>query len=433
MVLSVLKPVLRYLARLTIRRYRPAIVGVTGSVGKTSAKLAIAAVLGSERFARAAKGNFNGAIGLPLAILGDWSGADLRLISIDTPPGKYPLRKAWFFLKVICTSLWRLAVRRPYPEILVLEYGIDRPGDMKELLNIARPNVGVITAIGETPAHVEFFKGPEEVAREKSKLVESIPSTGYVVLNADDERVIGTRPRIRGQLLTFGFSKDALIQIANFENRSDGARPLGAGFKLQYGGSSVPVRLEGAFGRSNAYASGIAAAVGLIFGMNLVKISSALTAYYRPAPHRMELVPGVKGIWVIDDSYNAGALSMRSALEALQELPGKRKVAILGDMLEIGGYAAAEHEKVGRLAAKAADVLVTVGERGKLIADGARKGGLPRKSVLEFESVEDARSPVQTLVQHGDLVLVKASHGIHLEKIVAEIRAFGEAEQESRI
>jgi UDP-N-acetylmuramoyl-tripeptide--D-alanyl-D-alanine ligase len=419
--------ILRSLAALTLHRYRPAVVAVTGSVGKTSTKLAIAAVLGSERYVRPSKGNFNSDIGVALTILGDWSKEELRLISLDTPAGKYFFRKLFFFLKIIGVALWRLVRRVEYPEVLILEYGIDRPGDMSKLLQIARPNVGVMTAIGDTPGHVEFFTGPDDVAREKGKLVEAVPATGFVVLNADDARIMHLKSKVRAQLVTFGAAKDATVMISGISNRAEGMKPIGIAFKLENAEGFVPVRLDNAFGRSNAYASAAAASVGLVFGMNLVSISAALETYYRPAPHRMELVSGVKGIWIIDDSYNAGPLSMRSALDTLDDLPAKRKVAILGDMREIGKFTKEEHAKLGKAAAKVADVLVTVGPEAHAIAENAREAGFSKKNVMEFDTVEDALTPIQTLVQHGDLVLVKASHSIGLSKIVQELRSFESA------
>jgi UDP-N-acetylmuramoyl-tripeptide--D-alanyl-D-alanine ligase len=425
-MLRAIKFILRRLAQLTILRYRPAIVGVTGSVGKTSTKLAIAAVLSAERSVRASKGNFNSEIGISLSVLGDWKKEDLRLLSRDLPPGRYPFRKAGFFIKVILVSIWNLVGRTRYPEVLVLEYGIDRPGDMRELLSIARPNIAILTAIGTTPAHVEFFPTAHDVAKEKGRLIEAVPSTGYVILNTDDDTIMKLRPRTRAQLMTFGFAKDATVQTTQFENRAEGERPLGATFKLENNGSFVPVRLDGSFGKSNAYSASAAACVGLIFGMNLVSIAAALESYYRPAPHRMELVPGVKGIWIIDDSYNAGPLSMRSALETLDDLPAKRKIAVLGDMLEIGQFAMEEHEKLGRFLSKIADVLITVGPHAKFIAEGARKAGFAKKNIFEYDSAEDAKSPIQTFVQHGDLVLVKSSHAIHLDRIVAGLRSLEE-------
>jgi UDP-N-acetylmuramoyl-tripeptide--D-alanyl-D-alanine ligase len=422
---ALIQNILKRLAQLLVLRYRPAIVGVTGSVGKTSTKLAIAAVLSAERDVRASKGNFNSDIGVALAIIGDWRKEDLRLLSRDMPSGAEKLRKTFFILKVIGVGLLKLLPwKQEYPEVLVIEYGIDRPGDMNKLLEIARPNISVLTAIGDTPAHVEFFKGPDDVAREKARLIEALPSTGYAILNGDDSRVMDMRARTRAQLMTFGFVKTASVQVTSFENRSDNGVPVGAVFKLEQAGSFVPVRLAGAFGASNAYSSAAAACVGLIFGMNLVSISEALESYYRPAPHRMELLPGVKNSWIIDDSYNAGPLSMRSALETLKELPAGRKIAILGDMLEIGEYALDEHEKIGRLVAKIADILVVVGPHGKFIAEGTEKAGFDRKNILEFENEKDARAPIQELIRQGDLVLVKASHAIRLDRVVNEIKSF---------
>jgi len=138
----------------------------------------------------------------------------------------------------------------------------------------------------------------------------------------------------------------------------------------------------------------------------------------------MELVPGVKYTYIIDDCYNASPLSMRSALETLKTLPGKRKVAVLGDMLEIGKYAMDAHEQIGKIAAETSDHLVTVGPRGKFIAEGARKAGMNKRNIQSFDLAEEARVPVQELIRKGDLILIKGSRGMHLERVVEEIKAF---------
>lgn len=401
----ILQYILKYLARLTLWRYRPAIVAVTGSAGKTSTKLTIAAVLGSERQVRFSPGNFNNALGLPLTILGEWD----------------EIRGIFFWPKVIARSILNLIIRQEYPEILVLECGVDRPGDMKHLMEIFRPNISVITSIGDVPVHVEFFSGPEALAREKARLVESLPAAGVAVLNADDETVMRFEDRTRAQIITYGVSKKADVRVANFEYRVVGGEPLGISFALQYGGISFPVQFNGVFGKGQAYAAAAAAAVGLVFGIHLSKIAETLKAY-APAKSRMQLLTGVKETFVIDDSYNASPLSMEAALEALKKLPGKRKIAVLGDMLELGKYALEAHEDIGRLAAQAVDVLVTVGPRSKFMAEAAMAAGINKKNVLSFDSADDARLPVQDLIKKGDLVLVKASRGIHLEKIVEEIK-----------
>lgn len=412
--LRILKWNLKQLAVVTIWKYRPGIVGITGSVGKTSTKLAIAAVLGSERKIRYSHGNFNNEIGLPLTILGDWT----------------ELRGIFFWPRVLFRSLLNLIRRTEYPEILILEYGADRPGDLRYLLSIARPNLSVITAVGGVPVHVEFYASPEEVAREKARLIEYLPVAGYAILNYDDETVLNMETRTRAHVITFGFDKNAEVRIMNFDHTCDDDRPVGISFKLKYGGNFVPVRLEGTFGKAQAYAAAAAGAVGLIFGFNLVKVSEALKSY-RPADGRMQLLSGVKGTYILNDTYNASPLSVRAALETLDHLPGKRKIAVLGDMLEIGQYALEAHEEVGRLARKIADVIVTVGPRAKFIAEAALQSKFDKKNILSFDAADEAKRAVKDLMKKGDLVLVKASHGIHLEKVVEEIKVSGIMYQES--
>jgi UDP-N-acetylmuramoyl-tripeptide--D-alanyl-D-alanine ligase len=414
---------LRLLAQLTIWRYRPGIVGVTGSVGKTSTKLAIAATLSASRRVRVSAGNLNNDFGLLLTILGDWSARELALVSRDTPPGSVQLRKLFFWIKVVFAGAWRvIAKEENYPDILVLEYGADRPGDIKYLLKIARPNVSVITAVGDIPVHVEYYGGPDDVAREKGRLIECLPVHGFAVLNYDDETVMNLEPRTRARVVTYGFQKGAEVHISRFENRVEDGAPAGIGFRLEHAGSSVPVRIAGALGRVQGYAGAAAASVGLIFGMNLVKVSEAL-ARYAPADSRMKLLPGIKDTYLIDDSYNASPLSMHAALETLRDLPAKRRIAVLGDMLEIGKYAPEAHERVGRLAAKYADAIFTIGPRAKFIAEAGREAGMKRSSIFSFDTADEAGRPLQDFMRKGDLVLVKGSHAMELYKIVEEVKA----------
>jgi UDP-N-acetylmuramoyl-tripeptide--D-alanyl-D-alanine ligase len=397
--------------------------------------LAIKAVLEKGRRVRASAGNLNNEFGMPLAILGGWSESELKLVSRATPAGTARAQKLFFWFRVIFGSLWRAAFKsKNYPDILILEYGADRPGDIKKLLKIARPNVSIITAVGEIPVHVEFYAGPEEVAREKGRLIEYLPAAGTAILNYDDETVMNLEPRTRARVMTFGFNKGAEVKASRLENRMEGDRPVGISFKLEYKGAYVPVRLNNAFGRAHAYAAAAAAAVGLTFGMNLAAISDAL-ANYEPAESRMHLLPGIKNTFIIDDSYNASPLSMHAALEALRDLPAKRRVAILGDMLEIGKFTIEAHEAIGKLAAESANVLVTVGPRAKFIAEAARAAGgvgggrgsarsAKKISIVSFDTADEARKPVQELIKQGDLILIKASHAIALDKIVEEIKAF---------
>lgn len=396
---------LRMFARLTVWRYKPKIIAIAGSVGKTSTKNAIATVLSGGYSVRMAPGNFNNEVGVPLTII-----SDLKEI-----------KGIFFWFRVFFVATWKILVKSKYPEVLVLEYATDRPGDMKYLLRIARPHIGVVTAMGEIPVHVEFFSGPDELAREDSRVVEFLSAYGNALLNFDDEAVLNMKERTRAKTLTYGFGEGAQVHISNFEHRSEGGVPRGISFKLEYAGSFVPVRVDNVFGKPTAYACACAAGIGLISGMNLVTIAEALTHYEAPLG-RMRMLKGVKDTVVFDDSYNASPLSMRAALETLKDVEGKRKVAVLGDMLEIGQYTLEAHAEIGRFAKKCANVLVTVGARAKFIADEAKKAGMPAKNILSFDTAEEAMRPVQDIMKQGDVVLVKASHSIRLDKVIEEIK-----------
>ena len=415
--------ILRFIARLMLGRFAPGIVAVTGSVGKTSTKTAIATVLRSERRIRAAAGSHNNEFGVPLTIIGDWNPRELALVSKEASPRGRLFQKILFWSKVFLLGVARFLFlsRARYPEMLVLEYGADRPGDLKRLIEIARPQISVVTAVGDVPVHVEFYDNPAAVAREKRRLVEILPMNGFAILNADDEAVLRMRETTRAHVLTFGFSEEAEVRVTNFENRAERGTPAGVSFKLEYGGSFVPIRIDGCFGKGVAYASAAAAAVAIVFGIHLVRIAEALSFYEAP-PHRQRLVPGIKGSFLIDDSYNASPLSMEAAIETMRALPGNRKVGILGDMLEIGKYTIEAHENIGKLAAKTFDVIVAIGPRAKFIADSAIARGMARKNVMTFETVDDARLKVADLIRKGDLVLIKASRAIQLDKIVEELR-----------
>ncbi len=403
---KLLKVILKILAILTLKKYQPGVIGITGSAGKTSTKEAIYSVLKQERIVRRSKGNFNNELGLPLTILSE---AD-------------KISGFLFWPKIVVKSLGRLIFSdKNYPEVLVLEMAADRPGDIKYLTGIAKPHIGVITAIGDIPVHVEFYSSPEAVAREKARLIEVLPANGFAVLNFDDEVVYNLRSRTRAHLITYGFNDGADLKFSNLEYRIEDNGPAGISFKVQYGGSFVPVRLNNVFGRPQVYAAGAAIAVGLAFGMNLVKISEGLSEYEAP-DHRMKILEGVKGTFILDDSYNASPLSMRLALDTLSNLPAKRKIAVLGDMLEIGKYSTEAHEAVGEAAVKVVDYLFCVGPRAKFIAESARQHGFDHKKIQVFSSSDGAKKMIEREIKAGDLILIKGSRAIQLEKIIEEIK-----------
>jgi UDP-N-acetylmuramoyl-tripeptide--D-alanyl-D-alanine ligase len=407
-IIKILERITKSFARLTLWRYRPIIIGITGSVGKTSAKMAISAVLGDFNRVRFSANNFNNELGVPLTILSDVSEIKGKL----------------FWIKVLFKSLWRIIHRAPYPEVLVLEYGIDRPGDMKYLLSIGRPTIAVMTEIGQVPPHVEFFESTQGLVREKNRIIEQLPVGGYAILNHDCDLIMDMKERTRGHVVTYGFNKEADVRLSAYDLRMENGQPIGITFKLEYGGSIVPVRLDNVFGKTHCYAAGAAAAVGISLGMNSVKISEALMKNYEPPKHRLQLLPGIKDTLILDDAYNASPSSMRAGLETLHELPAKRKVAVLGDMLEIGEFAMSAHEEVGQMANKVANLLITIGPRAKFIAEGAKNAGFMKKNIWSFDTADEAKATVQEFIKKGDLILVKGSRAMQLEIIIEEIKAF---------
>lgn len=410
---------LAVLARATLRRYKPVVVGVTGSVGKTSTRLAVARVLAAKYRTGTAEKNYNNEIGLPLAILG------IRHEGRNMPRWCMALARAVF----------KLIVRDSrYPEVLVLEYGVDRPGDMDYLARIAPPNVAVVTAVGRIPAHVEFFRDAAEVAAEKSKLITALPPEGHAVLNQDDADVSAMRVGTRADAVSFGTGEHAAVRIMHYNifvprDETGTALPKGIMLKLSYRGSEVPVRIDGVCGMPYAYAAAAAAAAGIVLGINLLDIAEALRGYV-PPPGRMRLIPGIKHTLALDDTYNASPESVHAALETLAAIPGGRKIAALGDMREIGIYTEQAHRAVGVRAAGFCDMLLCVGPAARFIAEEARAHGMRKNirhpasdGVFVFDDARAAGRALEPLLREGDIVLVKGSQAMRMERLVEEVMA----------
>lgn len=409
---KVLQNALAGFAKTVIEREKPLVVGVTGSVGKTSTKEAIGAVLGGSFKIRVSPKNYNNELGLPLAILGLKSG------------GKSLFGWLGAFLRG-----WRAAMMKAagYPKILVLEMGVDRPGDLAKLMEIASPAIGVVTAVGE--AHAEFFGSMDEIAKEKRTLVEKLPREGFAILNRDDDRVWSMAGRTRAKTVSFGFHDEADVRAIGVSmNYAFGDEPGEAGvhLKISYKGSMVPVFLPDVLGKQGIYAALAAAAVGLVQGLNLVEISDRLRGFV-PPPGRMRAIPGIKWTMLIDDTYNASPMSAFAALDVLRQIPvasgDDKKFAVLGDMLELGPLSVQGHMDVGRMAVDCADTLVFVGEKMGDAEKAALGAGAPADSVFHFGSPEEAGRFVQDRMKKGDVVLVKGSQGMRMERVVKELMA----------
>src|SRR3989344_344576 len=384
-------------AKMALGRHKPKIIGITGSAGKSSTKEAIFSVLSSKYSVRKSEKSYNSELGLSLAVLG--------------------LKTAWRnpfgWAKNVILGL-RTVFSRDFAKILILEMGVDRPKDLDRLLKIARPEIGIITAIGEIPVHVEFFFGSAEVARAKSKLIKILSASGFAVLNYDDVAVWDMKKDTRARVLGFGFGEGADVRAAHEKISLDGTT-----FKMQHQGSTVPIKLEYVFGKQHIYAALAAATVGIIHGMNLIEIAQSLNTY-KPPPGRLNLVNGIKNSFILDDSYNASPLATHAALDALNELEGRRKIVVFGDMLELCKFTVVAHKAVGERVAKFADYFITVGPRSRFAAEEAIARGMDKDKNASFSTSREAGIRLKDLIQEGDLILIKGSQSMRMERVAEE-------------
>lgn len=406
--------ILAFLSKKVLNKYNPDIIGITGSTGKTSAKEAVFAVLSSKYRVRKNAKNYNNEIGMPLTILGCETGK----------------RSIILWLLVFLKGLRLLAFKdKNYPDILILEMGADRPGDIKYLTSIAPCKIGILTNIGYS--HIEFFGNIKKIIKEKELIATRLPKDGFAILNGDDENVKEIREKLKTESLTYGFKKDVDVRALELDvDKSivSGKKTSikGINFKVDYNGSIVPVFLPHVIGKQHIYAALAAIAVGVANNLNLVEIAENLQKY-KGAPGRMNIVDGIKNTVIIDDSYNASPASCEAALEVAGNLKladNKKKYACLGDMLELGNLSEEAHLELGRCAVKnGMDYLIVVGEKARDIARGAKKSGMNLDCIYNFTKTKQAGIFLQDRIFEGDLVLVKGSQDMRMEKIVKELMA----------
>jgi UDP-N-acetylmuramoyl-tripeptide--D-alanyl-D-alanine ligase len=408
---SLLQAILKILTRIIIRRHKPYIIGVTGSVGKTSTKEAIVTVLKDRFSVRTSVKNYNNEIGMPLTIIGEVS------------PGRSFMGWIVVLLKTLKLSIIKDS---DFPDILVLEYAADKKGDIAYLKTIASPNMAVITHVSN--AHLEFFDSVDDIAREKFSLIDHLDEHAPIFINGDvDEVLKKSQEYKKNMFIRYGFSDDAHIRAYSKRLRTDRAnnkRPLGTECKIRIEEEEIQVFLPGVI--SDAHINSILPAIGVAYkkGITLDDIVESLKNYHVP-PGRMKLLPGVKGILIIDDTYNSSPVAVINAVDTLHKLPiskGGKTWAVLGDMLELGSKSDSEHREVGRYVYKSdIDYLVTVGMHAKGIATGAKRRGMSKDRVFSFDNTRTAGKFIQGRVEKEDIILIKGSQGVRMEKIVKEI------------
>ncbi len=356
---------LQKLAKSVRRLWGKPLVAVTGSAGKTTTKEAIAHVLASRFRVLKSEGNFNNHFGLPLMLL--------KL--------------------------------EPEHDAAVVEMGMSHAGEITALAQIAQPETGVVTNVA--PVHLEFFNSVAEIARAKYELIESLPATGTAVLNADDEYVSQFGREFKGRVITYGFAAVATVRAKNVESLGE----KGSAFDIVVGDKREHATLP-LVGSHNVYNALAATAVGLERGLALSEVVAAL-ATLSPADKRGQVVR-IGNITVINDCYNSNPKALAAMVDALAAMPARRRLVIAGEMLELGPQGEAMHRESGRhIAEKKIDVLIGVRGLAALMVDAAKQAGINAEFV---GTPEEAGKWLVTEKREGDVVLLKASRGVKLEK-----------------
>lgn len=364
---------LQRLARYNRDLYRVPVIGITGSSGKTSTKDLVAAALSGQYRTLKTVGNMNNEIGLPLTLL-----------EIDD---RY--------------------------QAVVVEMGMRGPGEIASLCRLARPTGAVITNIGE--AHLERLGSVDNIARAKGEILEGIPVDGFALLHRDSPYITREARRCRGRVFFFGTGSDADIRAWDICPEGGGNR-----FRVRVpGGEEGEIYLP-VPGRHNVLNALAAVGVAWALGVSLDKIAKGL-ASATLTPMRMEIIE-VGSLTIINDAYNANPASTTAALQVLAEMAGeRRRIAVLGDMLELGEAAVPAHRRVGTEAAGSVDYLITVGNLARSIANGAIAAGLPSGQVFSTASNEETIAVLKDLLAPDDVVLIKGSRGMRMEEIVQSL------------
>lgn len=400
----VMQKLLYFFSKIILKKYHPDVIGITGSVGKTSTKEAIFAVLKDKYQARTNIKNYNTEFGVPLTIINAVAG------------GRNPLKWLAVILKAFFLILFKT---KKYPEILILEIAADHPGDITYLTSLVKPHLAVVTAVGQS--HLEFFGTIENVIKEKENLLRYLTAQDWAILNQDDALVMGMKKNTAARIFTFGLTPEANIKAEKITFEPDGSGIMAEIICVQERNFAS---FKNVLATSQLNCFLVALAVGKIYGVPLSEAVDNLRDFKFP-PGRLNLLNGIKNTLIIDDTYNSSPKAVKVALEVLSRLSCQsRRWAVLGDMLELGSFTETAHEEVGEWVKQfKVDLLVTVGEKSKDTAKVAEINGLAREKVVSFNNSIEAGKFLQNEIITGDIILIKGSQGMRMERIVKEIMA----------
>jgi UDP-N-acetylmuramoyl-tripeptide--D-alanyl-D-alanine ligase len=405
--------IITWQARIVLMRHRPKIIAVTGSVGKTSTKDGIFTILSKFKTVRKSEKSYNSEIGIPLTILGLQNGWNNPIMWIEN------------IFRGFILMFWS----KEYPEWLILEVGTGKPNDIKNITKWLAPDIVVITRFPDKPVHIEFFGSVDAIIEDKSSLAFALKQNGVLILNHDDEKVFALHEKANRKTVSYGFHDNATYKGVypsyRYKSEEDNSIPLGISFKLEHDGNTFPVSLPNVVGMHYVGLALASIAVAHEIGCDLLTSINAISQYIAP-PGRLSLIEGINESTLIDDTYNASPVAMGVAIEVLKDLKAKRKIAVLGDMLELGKMTEEAHLEIGEAVSYIADILIVVGPRAQFIADGAINKGFSATKIEKFENSKMAAGFLKGFIKEGDMVLLKGSQGVRLERAVEAIMAHPE-------
>lgn len=406
---KIIVPIITWQAKIVVHKYKPKIIAITGSVGKTSTKDALFTILSKFKTVRKSEKSFNSEIGLPLTILGLPNGWGDPFVWIEN----------------IFKGFILILKKQKYPEYLILEVGVGKPGDIKKnVLPWLKTDVVIITRFPDKPVHVEFFGSVDNIVEEKSALIDTLKDNGVLILNHDDEKVYSLHLKSKAKTISFGMNENATYKSSFpmyiYKTENDIKVPTGINFKLEYNGNTFPVTLPNVLSFHNVSQALSVLACANILGCDLFASVKALMDYVAPCG-RLTLIEGINHSFIIDDTYNSSPVAMEAAIKVLEGIEGKRKIAVLGDMLELGKFTEEEHRLVGERIKDLVDILVVVGPRAKFIAEGSVDKGYSKENIFYFDSSKNAGKYLEEVVKEGDIILIKGSQGVRLERAVEAI------------
>ena len=391
--------ILKKLAKKLLKKHNPKVVAVTGSVGKTTTKDAIYHVLNSCEDLKIITnaGNYNNEFGIPLTIFQE-----------------RPARGAFAWIALVLRCVKKVVFLKEYADVLVLEMAADSPGDIVYLARIAQPDIALVTNVERV--HLHHYSSIDELAHEKSTLIHMCKKDGIVLVNYDNKhtrkmmQIVGNRT-----LYTFGLDREAEVKAFDIENTT-----LGLKFKVSYNDEVTAIKMPHVIGKHNAYTIMPIFPIAKHFGISAKEVSNALKTFKLPRG-RMDLVAGTNDSYLIDSTYNAEPASMKAAITTLKDFPeGKRRVAVVGDMLELGPLEEKSHREIGQyLKESRIDLIFFVGPKMKWAVDELESSRRDyARMFFHFKDSFEAAKEIALKIKKDDVVLVKGSRGMMMERVI---------------